>query len=213
MGVLQLNKSQTVSGSNLSAIFVGETFAGNVSVQITKSIVFSYDVAEGNPTTEDAASEGACYVITRQQFTLNWSATITETDVKTVTSLVTIVAQSVGGFLEKAGASIAGVGGALAFWGMASPPTAPVTTGTGGLIAAGGAVVAGVGKGIDFLASSEVTTTTRTYPKSGSLDFATVGVEQVECLPEHTYSSSAIPDVVTYNQALSAAITSAEDSL
>lgn len=214
MPVLTLTKNQTVTGSDLSAIVVGETLAGTVNVQITKNIVFGYDVTDNGSTTEDIASEGACYVVTRHQYTLNWWATITETDVKTVTSIFKSVAESVGGFLEATGSTIAGIGGSLALWGGISPPTAPVTAGTGGLIAAGGGLVAGVGKGIDYLASGNTTTTTTTtYPKSGSADFESVAVERVECLPEHTYSSSVLPTAVSYDQALTAAIASATGNL
>jgi hypothetical protein len=206
MPVISRTKIGHVGGSTMDALVVGESFSGRITIKTTKDIVFSYSTTDGTTTTEEGASGKNCYRVTHEPHTLHWKAKIHTRTEKTVRSVVKRFIHGVASDIENAGAVVTAAGGAIALYGVVTGP-AETAVGPVGLAVAGiGSVLWGAGAFVRYLSEDETTVTETDKDDSGTKDFESVDVVQIECLPNHTYSAISLPTPKSASEAENEAV-------
>ncbi len=148
----------TLSGSDLSALLLGADLGTAVEITLGRHVALSWDAITGPVTSRQGREGDACWEVVTAEYTVVWSAVLTETVTKTSKPLP--ILNRAGGAVSGAGQVIAGIGGALLTWaGFAAvtpaAPAAPIGAVGGGIITGVGAAVAGVGEVLKWLTDRE----------------------------------------------------------
>lgn len=207
MPVISRTKIQKLGGPTMDALVVGQSLSGRIILNITKDILFSYWKTDGSATVEEGISGAKCYRVTHEPHILHWKAKIHIRTEKTVRSVIRRFIHGAASDVEQAGAVVTAAGGTIvvaggvvAASGAAVPPSVPATATAGASIATFGGIVSGIGgilwggaAFVKWLVKDKTTVDVTDKHDSGTKNFESVKVEQIECLPDHTYTSISLP--------------------
>jgi hypothetical protein len=210
MPVVHETKRSVASGSSLDELILGETLAAKIYVVTTRAIEFSYDVVDGISSSDEGSFGGNCYSITRTRHTLRWKAHIKTRRVTYTATALRRFAKWVVSGVEDAGAAGTAAGGVVVLYGAATSELgvgAPVA-----VLGAGFAAVSGIFWGLGSLLNKavsgwDVEVHESEEDKHDSLDYESVSVAQIECLPNRTYPAlPAVPRAKTAGEAENEAV-------
>lgn len=199
MPINQFSYVGKISGSDLSALFLGTDLGNVVEISISRSVTLSWDVGILNVTNSFGRDGQVCYQVTVTEYSLMWSAVINETVTK-VTKPAPIV-NKIGEIVTDVGKVITGIGGSLLTWAgivALSPglPAAPIGAAGGTIMTGIGGIAIGVGEALQWMTEEKVDSWTTTYKEYGDEPFTHTNYTKIECPPECDYNVIDVPNPV-----------------
>ncbi|MGB1308774.1 MAG: hypothetical protein ACPG6B_07675 [Oceanihabitans sp.] len=199
MPINQFPYDGTISGSDLSALFLGSNLGNAISITIHRDVTLSWDIIPGKTTISTGKNADKCWEIATTNYSVIWKANVVESVTK-VTKPVPVINKA-GKGISDLGKVVVGIGTTLLTWAgisAASPlaPTAPVTATGSGIVIGVGGIITGAGELVAWLTDGSKTSWTTSYTESGTKTFNHAVYKEIECKPDTDYPDIDIPNPI-----------------